>query len=1426
MKRGLSPNSKQHPGTSKDNIPIKQQRLSNGLNGEKSAEAGISPYFSSDCKNIDGAWESKNYSSVLAFLKKDKTFPKNFSIDDLQGDHEDQKDLRDFIETRMSFHECIKKGDLDEVKNVISQIEKSKFYLNPSNESALYVAIKHEKFDIFAYLESIGVKFKSKKEEQAELQLNKAQQYYLKFERDKRFPQKEKGYIDYLVSISHAKSTAPAQSKPLENIREYYEELDKIPEISIMLKVLQYGGCLKIIYDFEGKDITNIRLTNSKLLGCTMHKEGLIYIAAGKKLKHREVLGTLAHELGHMAMHIAYDNDCNPYSSNNNDDEIELENIIEDVKGRREQNFFVGAPSETLLDFSRDENNEHCEIIVRVLQILVQYPFVGRSWLKSYVKDLFQYYCDKVIPSFVKVTENSLYKKSADANKELNRIFIETNNTIDHEIYFENISDDLKNFLRLEMNVLLLKAENTLLTLLRVLQGLYGKKFEDFSGEYVLFKLEGLDIQKMYDVFSSEPAKVGIIEYSKDLDVKKIKKTVNAIEMLLAKRPNLKFIFITYKNEECIKKILEDCFKKGLAEWNDFDFSVNDLDNKSKEKILGRKVIFQGNEMELKEIIGEGEKFMSSHKIDIISKLCGKERVEIGSKVIGTSSLEGAYADVIQKIDLENFKKALNDSDDVFIIEGLIEEDKIVKLMSDLDISSEYTTIGHWEDYKNGSTAVKRIIFVHWDLTDDDFKKFCKDQDKWNKKETADKKIFWISLSKKRFRTEPEFILKQCYYPNFYLKRKFRGKIILKIKINDFKKNSEFILIGCKEADKKSLNNFRNSHVKILNIQEAEAEFQDLTERNKTVHLFRVEKGELIWKNSNGSIITIKKCLNQKICNQFLISEKDFIKEIFNKKIVLISDDPGMGKTTTITKLYEEPIDSYGNTLIDTHWLIRINLKDHSKAIRNIKSLDFDIKKVISFLCNVDPNLQNDFCCELLNFALDKQKNFEKPLLVVFDGFDELPDENSRKKIYSLLHFLKKDTKCKLWVTTRRHYKDELEKKLATLAMEFIPIKDEEMRKFIKKYISHRAALILSPGNSYLIFGQYEGVRKNTRMWNYTKCFIEKMKFIFKKDAAKFIGVPLQLCLMLEDAVGHFKDFAKNANCPPDFSFFGDEPNLVDIYEKFIDMKYSVYFRKKNLDEEFFKKCVKKFGEDYSKALAESLTLNNEFNKNFNEDDTVNMLSIGIIKRQNESLEFIHFTFREYFSAKVFIEYMRDERLKIQNFNLAEILVKNIFLLPDYQLMRNFINLHLEKINYEDLPKSLFKEMGDMVGLLWGRKPCLTGPEGTVFHVALEENNMNIYNFIFKSCEEVFTGEVYGQLLQIKNKRLQTLLHIAVSMEKEKEIDELVDIVEEKLKPQVGLELFELKDKNGTALKLAENRKNEKIVNKLTLAQARMVLKD
>jgi len=150
------------------------------------------------------------------------------------------------------------------------------------------------------------------------------------------------------------------------------------------------------------------------------------------------------------------------------------------------------------------------------------------------------------------------------------------------------------------------------------------------------------------------------------------------------------------------------------------------------------------------------------------------------------------------------------------------------------------------------------------------------------------------------------------------------------------------------------------------------------------------------------------------------------LEQAQHQRVMLISNTAGMGKSTVLTHLSTQIKQNF-----PTKWVLRIDLNDHTQALKSLKQKQIDKQKPTDFvsgkLLKLKPGLETELfkqCCE------QKQK---VRIVIMLDGFDEI-SPFYKQIVIDLLQALRQTAVEQLWVTTRPHLREELENKLQQLS--------------------------------------------------------------------------------------------------------------------------------------------------------------------------------------------------------------------------------------------------------------------------------------------------------------------------------------------------------------------------------------------------------
>jgi hypothetical protein len=320
-------------------------------------------------------------------------------------------------------------------------------------------------------------------------------------------------------------------------------------------------------------------------------------------------------------------------------------------------------------------------------------------------------------------------------------------------------------------------------------------------------------------------------------------------------------------------------------------------------------------------------------------------------------------------------------------------------------------------------------------------------------------------------------------------------------------------------------------------------------------------------------------------------------------------------------------------------------------------------------------------------------------MVIILDGFDEISPDHSRK-VEMLIKAIRDETASKIWISSRLSYRQELEDILGKFAFTLQPFTTVNRIKFLEKYWSE-VTEISNQGNLQM----------------FAKDLLSLCSRNFSDKDWEFTGIPLQT-MMLGEA---FVIEAKGYCCGGKFNLT-EKFNLLSLFKKFTENKFSIYFKEKN-EMDTSKPKVKSDKKDYVEKHMISALLYlfspNEFKElcgkinASNLEETKRFLSEGkaeklgiITDNTGRKPHFIHRCFAEYFAAKWLTDNFRgcEEFISKTLFNTTYEVIRNIF---DRMLAENS-EIHCSVLNNDiDALKEHLKKKTDINTLDKGGRTAL-----------------------------------------------------------------------------------------------------------------------
>ncbi|XP_069670189.1 uncharacterized protein [Periplaneta americana] len=415
-------------------------------------------------------------------------------------------------------------------------------------------------------------------------------------------------------------------------------------------------------------------------------------------------------------------------------------------------------------------------------------------------------------------------------------------------------------------------------------------------------------------------------------------------------------------------------------------------------------------------------------------------------------------------------------------------------------------------------------------------------------------------------------------------------------------------------------------------------DFENAKNILKKVHwLHKVETG-FIWKESNGSVSYIKSHLMD------VTSIRSFQEMMLvSDKVKLLVAHPGMGKSTEVVNLAQEI-----KRRDPACWVVTVVLNEYTDYLSNCGDSAVDLLLLAGkFTC--------DFAASLFKHELHNGGN----VVILIDGFDEIRPDYAEKLVHVLRQLIMKCKLKQIWITSRSLMKDMLEEKFSCLSFELQPFTKQDQRDFLANLWND---INVGPYNLDIFITNLLEVTGNS----------------LNDKLGQFTEIPLQTFMLAEvfrSEASHF--------CQSNEMKFDSKLDLLELYNRFVDRKWNIFVYEKgrvdvtNLVQHRLLQLQKEeYEKDHMACAVHSLLKTEDFNKLHFSKDVMRRVEgfqdlfrngnekIGIVAQiVNSTAVFIHRTFLEFFAAKWFTKYFKDEREFIEEILFREefVIVREFF---------------------------------------------------------------------------------------------------------------------------------------------------------------------
>lgn len=362
------------------------------------------------------AFERNNHNIVLALLKSNAKFPRNYC-------HERASDeLKKFVKLSSRMHRVLKSSNRDPekfLKRKIHQNPNLRHFYSTENVSLAKAALLSGNLEIYELLLKYNIFFGAH-ERIDDLILSRGERIHV---RDINTEYVHNIYSEEIIIL--LRNCKFGRGNSLNNktslnhyktfTRNAFDYLFGFNLIAIILKIVAAAQDFKIIFDFARDSVEFLDPNSDEYTKGVFHFNDRIYIAAKDILNPEnfyKITSVMAHEFCHYAMYLVYQNKAKPYLKNDKNAEKKFQAIYEECRENRHKNGII----ENVFCYP-DKDVHHAELIVCVVHIIALKR--SENVLTQNFKSLHDFYRVKCMPQMEK--ELSKIKKKYDPHKRMIR---------------------------------------------------------------------------------------------------------------------------------------------------------------------------------------------------------------------------------------------------------------------------------------------------------------------------------------------------------------------------------------------------------------------------------------------------------------------------------------------------------------------------------------------------------------------------------------------------------------------------------------------------------------------------------------------------------------------------------------------------------------------------------------------------------------------------------------------------------------------------------------------------------------------------------------------------------------------------------------------------------------------------------------------
>jgi len=137
-------------------------------------------------------------------------------------------------------------------------------------------------------------------------------------------------------------------------------------------------------------------------------------------------------------------------------------------------------------------------------------------------------------------------------------------------------------------------------------------------------------------------------------------------------------------------------------------------------------------------------------------------------------------------------------------------------------------------------------------------------------------------------------------------------------------------------------------------------------------------------QQSKGNLETVRRYIDTDSSHTYTADDLDkLLEQAEHHTVMLISDTAGMGKSTVLTHLSKQMKQKF-----PAKWVVRIDLNDHTEALKELMQKQIDKEKAIEFVSEKVLKLKLGLEMELFKKCCEQKQKVR--IVIMLDRFDEI----------------------------------------------------------------------------------------------------------------------------------------------------------------------------------------------------------------------------------------------------------------------------------------------------------------------------------------------------------------------------------------------------------------------------------------------------